>query len=348
MIYKNNKHLSLDKFINKALYNNKFGLYMKKNPIGKNGEFITAPNISILFSEMIAIWTISFWEKLNNPKKINVIELGGGNGEMIYRMGLSFKNFPIFKKACNFFIYEKSPFLKKIQMEKLKEFNVKWIDNLDYKLKGPKIFLANEFFDALPIKQFLKKEGIWYERYVDMSKKNKFKYIEVKSNIKNFENKIGIKISKKQKFIEYSPLLFNYLKKISKQIKNDKGGLLIIDYGYLNDKMFNTLQSVKNHKKTNILDDFGEADITYNLNFELIKKIINKLKLRTQGLTSQRNFLIKLGIIRRAEILSKNLPFSKKTDIYFRLKRLIDKKDMGELFKVMLITNKKTKFQTGF
>ena len=87
--------------------------------------------------------------------------------------------------------------------------------------------------------------------------------------------------------------------------------------------MINTLQSVKNHKKTNILEEFGEADITYNLNFELIKKIINKLKLRTQGLTSQRNFLIKLGIIRRAEILSKNLPFSKKTDIYFRLKRLI-------------------------
>ena len=348
MKYKNKKYIPLDNFINEALYKSKFGFYMKKNPIGKNGDFITAPNISILFSEMIAIWIVSFWEKLNYPKNINIIELGGGNGEMIYRMGLSFKNFPSFRKACNLFIYEKSPLLKKIQMKRLKEFNIKWINNLDYKLKGPKIFLANEFFDSLPIKQFLKKNDIWFERYVDISTKDKFKFKEIKSNIEKLEKKIGVKISKNQKFIEYSQLCFKYLKKISKQILNEKGGLLIIDYGYLNDKMINTLQSVKNHKKSNVLSNFGNSDITYNLNFKLIEKLIHSLRLQKQGITTQRNFLIKLGIMKRAEIISKNLPFSKKTDIYFRLKRLIDINDMGELFKVMLITNKKTKFQIGF
>ena len=147
----NRNYISLDKFINKALYQEDFGLYMKKNPIGKYGDFITAPNISILFSEMIAIWIISFWQKLNFPKKINIIELGAGNGEMIYQMASSFKNFNKFDKSYNLFIFEKSPLLKKIQKNKLKDLNIRWIDSLDYKFEGPKIFLANdmEFFSEI-------------------------------------------------------------------------------------------------------------------------------------------------------------------------------------------------------
>ena len=82
----NNKHITLDKFIDAALYNKDFGFYMKKNPIGLNGDFITAPNISILFSEMIAIWVVSFWENLKYPKRINLVDLGGGNGEMVYQL----------------------------------------------------------------------------------------------------------------------------------------------------------------------------------------------------------------------------------------------------------------------
>ena len=143
-------------------------------------------------------------------------------------------------------------------------------------------------------------------------------------------------------------MCFEYLKKISKQFENENGGLLIIDYGYLNKKMINTIQSIKKHKKINILDAFGKSDITYNINFKLIEKLINFLKLKSQGVTSQRDFLTKLGIVERAEIISKDLPFSKKTDIYFRLKRLIDKNGMGDLFKVMLITNKKINFRIGF
>ena len=93
----NKKHnLPLDKFINLSLYNKKFGYYMKKNPFGKEGDFITAPNISRLFSEMIAIWIVSFWKSLGSPKKFNLIELGAGNGEMMRVLCESFKNFPIF------------------------------------------------------------------------------------------------------------------------------------------------------------------------------------------------------------------------------------------------------------
>ena len=115
----NKNFFPLDKFMHEALYNRKNGFYMKKNPFGIKGDFITSPNISILFSEMLSIWTISFWKNIKSPKQINLIELGAGNGQMVYDMINSFKNFPEFYKSCKFIILEKSPYLKKIQKKKL-------------------------------------------------------------------------------------------------------------------------------------------------------------------------------------------------------------------------------------
>ena len=187
MILKKN-FLPLDKFINKALYNSKNGFYMKNNPFGNKGDFITSPNISILFSEMLSIWTISFWKNLKCPKKVNFIELGSGNGQMIYDMINSFKNFPKFYQSCKFIILEKSPHLKKVQKKKLKKFNVKWVKNFNEIQKGRNIFIANEFFDALPIKQFFKIKDKWNERFIKLGKKNK-SFINIDSDIKKNRKK---------------------------------------------------------------------------------------------------------------------------------------------------------------
>ena len=118
---KKSLNFPLDKFIDFSLYNEKFGYYVKKNPFGKKGDFITAPNISRLFSEMIAIWIISFWKSLGSPQKFNLIELGAGNGEMMKTLIESFENFPEFLKSCNFIIHEKSPFLIKEQKKKIEK-----------------------------------------------------------------------------------------------------------------------------------------------------------------------------------------------------------------------------------
>ena len=348
MKIKKNTVLTIDQYINEALYNNKFGFYMKNNPFGKNGDYITSPNISILFSEMIAIWIISFWENLKYPKKFNLIELGGGNGEMMKQILSTFENFPLFQNCCKIHILEKSTYLKNIQKQNLKNKNIKWLKNLNEISNRPNIFIANEFFDALPIKQFIKKEQKWYERNIKFSKINKPEFLNILTNIKKFEKKIGFNISYKQKFIEYSPLTMEYLKIISKKIRINGGGILIIDYGNFDKTMKNTLQSISKHKYNNVLNNFGQSDITYSINFKLIEKIVKKLSLKVSGITNQKNFLINLGILKRAEIISKNLSFSKKADIYFRVKRLVDKNLMGELFKVMLITKQNTNFQTGF
>ena len=344
----NNKHISFDKFIDLALYHKKTGYYMKKNPFGKDGDFITAPNISILFSEMLAIWCIAFWEHLGYPKKINIIELGAGNGEMMYQMIKVFERFNKFRESSNYFILEKSQFLKKIQKKKLNSHKITWLNSINKLKNGPNIFLANEFFDALPIKQFIKKKNKWYEKSIKKNNINKFEFVNVITNIKNLEKKIEINLSKNQKIIEFSPLTYDYLNIISKKINTFQGGLLIVDYGYLKKKMRDSLQSIYKHKFNNILDNFSKSDITYNLNFFLLKKIVKKLNLKVAGLTSQRNFLTRLGILDRAEILAKNLQFSKKADIYYRIKRLIDRNFMGELFKVMFVTGKNIKFKLGF
>ena len=131
MKIKNYFNLSLDKFINLSLYNKKFGHHMKKSSFGKKGDFITAPNISRLFSEMIAIWIVSFWKSLGSPKKFNLVELGAGNGEMMKVMIESFQNFPIFLNSCNFIIHEKSPSLIKIQKKKLFRTKVSWISKIN-------------------------------------------------------------------------------------------------------------------------------------------------------------------------------------------------------------------------
>ena len=148
--------------------------------------------------------------------------------------------------------------------------------------------------------------------------------------------------------MEYSELGLDYLREISKIIKMNTGGLLLIDYGYDEKKMKNTLKAVSNHKFANILDNIGNVDITHNINFDFFKKFTKKMGGLENHLTSQKKFLIKMGIKQRAEIISKKQNFLKKTDIYYRLKRLIDENQMGNLFKVMLLKNKKNKFKLGF
>ena len=341
-------NLSLDEFINLSLYDKKLGYYMKKNPFGKEGDFTTAPNISRLFSEMIAIWILSFWQSIGSPKKFNLIELGAGNGEMMKVLIESFKNFPNLLNSCNIIIHEKSPNLVKIQKKKLSGNKIIWMSKIEKIKKNPCIFIANEFFDSIAIKQFLKKNNFWFERFVKFQKQKKSFYIDKEFDMKKFEKKINFKISENQSFIEYSSLGIKYLRDISKKIKDHNGGLLIIDYGYSKTKMENTLQAVRNHKFTNVLENFGNSDITHNINFNLFKNIAKKLLNLEVNLTTQKKFLIKMGIKKRAEIITKNQSFLKKADVYYRLKRLIDDKQMGNLFKVMLIKNKENNFKLGF
>ena len=200
----------------------------------------------------------------------------------------------------------------------------------------------------MPIKQFIKINDEWYENFVVLNKNGKFSIKRKKVSKKKMKKIFNEGINKDQQFIEYSPLMVKYLKNIFKKIKSLTGGILLIDYGTFNKKMYDSLQGIKEHKKVNIFDQYQNIDITHHINFHFIKQIVNSNGLKVGGIISQGDFLKNMGIDIRAEIVSKKMSFLKKTDLYTRIRRLTHKNEMGELFKVMFVTTKDNYFTTGF
>ena len=340
--------IPIDKFIFNALYDKKHGYYSKRIPFGKNGDFVTSPGITSLFSELIALWIISLWEHMGKPKTFNIVELGPGNGQMCKILLNVFVKFPIFFDSVNIFLYEKSKTLENLQKNILNQKKIKWIKNFNKIKKGPIIFLGNEFFDAIPIKQFKKVNNILYEQYVKLENNS-----VIKTYLKKADSKIIFKLKQynlleNQSFVEYPKQGLAELDQILNKIKKQSGGLLLIDYGFLKQKSKNTLQSIKNHKSNMIFENVGNADITSLVNFNLIKKYLSKKGLKVNNIVTQEFFLKKMGIMNRAELISRKMNFSEKSDLYFGVQRLVNPKQMGELFKCLFAFKLKKKFLLGF
>ena len=346
--FKNSKTLPVDKFFNNVLYDKKYGYYNSKIPFGKQGDFTTSPKISSLYSEMIAIWMISTWEKLGKPKNFNIVELGPGDGSLVKVLLNVFKKFPSFYNSKKLFLFEKSKFLTKLQREKIDNTQVKWIKNFNNIKKGPVIFFGNEFFDAISIKQFKRSKKSLLEKYYKI--KDNYEIFEIfkKASVNDKKMINSFKTLKNLNFIEFPKNGFDELKKIIKKISILKGCILLVDYGYLKENNQSTLQSVFKHKKNFLLKNLGKSDITYHVNFSLLSEFFLKNKLKVKKTVTQREFLNKMGIKIRAEILSKKMKFRDQSDLYSRLQRLIDPNQMGHLFKIILAYNLDINKYPGF
>ena len=343
--------IPVDEFIEKILYEPKIGYYSNHNPFGKKGDFITAPNISNLFSEIIAIWLISTWEKIGKPKKFNFIELGPGDGSLTKVLIKTFEKFPQLNNAIKIYLYERSNFLTKLQKKKLDSKKVKWIKNFNSIKKGPVIFFGNEFFDAIPIKQFSNKDNKFFERCFFFKDKSRINFTftkcnkQVKDQINSFQTLKGLK------FIEYPKKGFLELNQIVKKISELSGGILLIDYGYLDGKNLNTIQAVMNNKKISIksmLNNLAKADVTSLVNFNLLKEYFIKNNLKVKKIVNQKFFLERMGIIERAKILEKNMTNKQQKYMSETLNRLLERKQMGNLFKVIFGFNFKNNDFYGF
>ncbi len=337
--FKKSKKLPIDKFFMNVLYDNKFGYYASNQPFGLKGDFTTAPKISILFSEIIAIWIISVWEKLDKPEKFNIIELGPGDGSLTKVLLKTFKKFPEFNSAKKIYLYEESNYLKKIQKKTIDSKDIKWIRSFDKIKDGPVIFFGNEFFDAIPIKQFKKIRNIIFEKNYRIDANYKIKETYEKASKKDVKTIESYNTFKNLNFIEVPDLGLKELKKIVKKISNLQGCLLMIDYGYLKSHNKDTLQSVMKHKKNNLLENLGKADVTSHVNFELLTEFFFKNNIKVKKIITQKQFLEKMGILERAKIISKKMKFREQSDLYLRLKRLLSPGSMGSLFKVILAYN---------
>ena len=349
--FKKNKLVPLDKFIERILYEPNSGYYTKKIPFGRHGDFITAPTISNLFSEIICIWIVSAWEQLGKPKKFNFVELGPGDGSLTKILLETLKRFPLLNSAIQIYLYEKSNFLVKEQKKKLKGSKIKWIKSFALINKGPVIFFGNEFFDAIPIKQFLFEKDKLLEKCFSINSSLAVKEVYRKVAAEDYKKIKNFKVLEELKFVEYPKLGFIELDKIVKKVTQLSGGILLIDYGYLNSGNKSTLQAVMNNKRItmkSLFKNLGKADVTSLVNFSLLKEYFIKKKLKVKNIVNQKFFLERMGIIERAKILEKNMTLKQKNYMSHTLRRILHKELMGELFKVIFAFKSKNNNFLGF
>ena len=336
-----NRKIPVDKFLEKALYEPKVGYYNSRIPFGKNGDFVTSPTISNLFSEILAVWIISTWEKFEKPDTFNLVELGPGDGSLTKILIQTFRKFPEFNKSVKIFLYEKSNLLKKIQKKKIASDQIKWIKNYNSIKKGPIVFFGNEFFDAIPIKQFAIKNKKFLEKCFLLKRDTLIETYKRASSIDISDIK-SFNALKRQNFVEFPKSGFVELNKIIKKISSLSGGILLIDYGYLKSFNGSTLQAVRKNKKikmNNFLNHIGKVDITYLINFNLLKEYFEKNNLKVKNIVTQKFFLETMGIIERAKIIEKKMSEQQRKDMLLTLKRLLHENSMGELFKVIFAHN---------
>ena len=332
--------ISIEEFINLCLYSN-HGYYSNKIVIGKKGDFTTSPEISQLFGEILGLFIFSEWKK-NINKDFNLIELGPGNATLLIDILNVTKNNKDFNKAINLKLIEKNKELINQQKINLVKFNhdvrkIKWQNDFKINKDKPVIVFSNEFFDCLPIRQFYKKNEIFYEKmllynninqylsYVDLEVDNK----KIISKIKNYDFKDVLEVSTSRE---------EYFNKICEHIKIVGGLCIIVDYGYYNRPNYFTLQSVHNNKVANVLDNPGKQDITSLVDFKSFLDIAKKNQLETKIFCSQRDFFLNLGIKERAKKIINIATKNQKTVIKKGLEILINNKKMGSLFKVLVIS----------
>tara|TARA_Y100000741_G_scaffold27896_1_gene20076 strand:- start:2049 stop:3104 length:1056 start_codon:yes stop_codon:yes gene_type:complete len=337
------KHpISLETFIEMCLFE-KNGYYNQSDILNKFGDFTTAPEISQLFGEILGVFIYYTWVKKYGVK-FDLIELGPGNGTLLVDILTITKSFQNFHNNINVKLVENNKYFIKKQKQKLKSknfFNIKanWFNDFEFVSKKPAIIFANEFFDCFPVRHFKKDSEIWNEKVINFdNKENRFFYEYIKIKNDNVINKKLKNIT--DQIYEISEQRDKYFKKICKYIKKVSGTMIIIDYGYLDFPGYFTLQALSNNKHSNLFDNIGKQDVTSLVNFKNLINIAENNDLNVENFTTQKLFLVNNGIIQRKENILKKIKDDKKNTINEDYNRITDEKNMGSLFKVLIISNK--------
>lgn len=327
--------IDVGQFIQLCQFENN-GYYIKNNPIGSKNDFITAPEISQMFGEILAVFLINYWkEKVKTD--FNLVELGPGKGTLLKDLLRTATKNQNFLNASNLILIEKNNYLINLQKNTINFERVNWSQEFNIQKKNrPSIIYSNEFFDCFPVRQFYKKEQ-WYERFIKYNTSEKifnFIYEKVDNNkllgvLKKFDH---VKVA------EISESRMKYFDSICKIIKKNKGVFVTIDYGYKNPPNYLTLQTIYNHKKTHLFENIGNQDITAHVNFDELINVANKNNLKIDIFCTQRDFLIAYGIKERKEKLQKNKNKETIKNLNLEYERLINKSQMGEVFKFLVVS----------
>jgi NADH dehydrogenase [ubiquinone] 1 alpha subcomplex assembly factor 7 len=333
--------LSLADFMAEALTHPTLGYYRRGDPLGAAGDFITAPEISQMFGELIGLWLVDAWERLGRPDPVLMVELGPGRGTLMADALRAAQARPQFGAAVRLHLVEASPDLRARQAAALAPARPEWHDGLETVPQGPILLVANEFFDALPIRQFQRTEQGWRERMVAFEEAGeRFRWVLAPPSAA-----AEALLAPEQRaaamgaVAELSPLAQGFAAAIGGRLAQAPGAALIVDYGHDVSAAGDTLQAVRRHAPADPLQDPGEADLTAHVDFAALERAARAAGAATHGPVAQGAFLRGLGIgLRAGRLIARATPEQEK-QIRSGLRRLIDETEMGRLFRVLALTS---------
>jgi SAM-dependent MidA family methyltransferase len=328
--------ISVAQYMTLALHDPEAGYYATHEPFGGKGDFITAPEISQMFGEFLGAWCAQVWNDQGRPKKTRLVELGPGRGTLMADGLRALKRVPKFLDEVEIVLVEASPMLRDLQREKLKDSGaqIRWTARFDVR-DTPLLVIANEFFDALPIRQYVKTARGWCERMV-----------VAKDGILDFAlaplpaptalipaTRAG---APEGGFYETSPAATALIEEIAREIASHGGGALILDYGYAGIGFGETLQAVGSHRFVRPLDEPGNADLSAHVDFTALAEAARHGGAAVFGPVPQGQLLDRLGIGARAGALIAANP-SQADQVTSALQRLTAPEQMGKLFQAMAL-----------
>jgi len=303
------------------------GYYRRQDPLGAGGDFTTAPEISQMFGELIGLWSAVAWQAMGQPAKLVLAELGPGRGTLMADFLRAAGQVPAFRQALDVHLVETSPALRRRQAESLPGIPVTWLERIEDLPPGPLLVVANEFFDALPIEQYVKRADGWHCRQVGLA-----------GDAFVFEDgplaAIDAPPARDGDIFEINPMGRAIAGWLGARLAAQGGVALIIDYGHPASAVGDTLQAVRRHHPVPVLESPGDADLTAHVDFQALAAAASPAA--ASPVVTQGGFLRFLGIELRADRLMAGRP-DKAEEIGSACRRLIDPSGMGTLFKVMAL-----------
>ncbi|WP_372573828.1 class I SAM-dependent methyltransferase [Ruegeria jejuensis] len=324
--------LSVAQYMSDCLLHPEFGYYATRDPFGARGDFTTAPEISQMFGEVLGLSLAQAWLDQDRPDPFTLAELGPGRGTLMADLLRATAGVPGFHAAAQVMLVEASPTLRQMQAERLASADPHWTDNVDTLPQAPLFLIANEFFDALPIRQFIRETSGWRERLIGAQGEALAFGLGADAPQPGLAHRL--EDTEPGDLVEICDAARPVITGIAARIAAHGGAALLVDYGDWH-SLGNTLQAVRHHQKTDPLAEPGQADLTAHVDFEALAQIAQQAGCAHTRLTPQGVFLERLGITERAQNLAKPLSGSELQSLISAHRRLTHPGEMGNLFKVL-------------
>jgi SAM-dependent MidA family methyltransferase len=344
--------MSVATFMGLALGHPVHGYYATRDPFGRAGDFITAPEISQMFGELIGLWAAAVWQAMGTPARLALVELGPGRGTLMADALRAARVVPAFAAALDVQLIETSPVLARRQQETLAAASVPlaWYRELAAVPEGPLIVIANEFFDALPVHQAVKTPGGWHERMVGVGPDGRLAFALHPDPVPGFAALVPEAVAGAPAGAVYEWRSEEVAAEIARRVAQHGGAALVIDYGHSESAPGETLQAVGRHSFADPLSTPGDVDLTAHVDFAALVRTARATGARVHGPLSQGAFLRRLGIEARAAALRAKATPAQAADVDAALARLTDpgREAMGELFKALAFADPKLGALPGF